>query len=189
MQSPTARAAPHFSKPELRARMRAARAACDQGWGVRLAGHVLARGAVRVGAVVAGSWPLAGEIDVRPLLLALAGRGHVVALPRIAGGGLSFHRWRPGDRLVPGRFGTLEPVGAAVRPDLVLAPLLAFDRSGGRLGYGGGYYDRALAGLADALVIGCGFSVQECAAVPVEAHDRRLDAVATELGFWAVGEL
>ena len=83
------------------------------------------------GAVVSGFWPTGREIDVRPLLLALAGRGHKVVLPRTPARGLplSFHRWRPGDALEPGRMGILQPPEAAERldPDLLLVPLVAFD--------------------------------------------------------------
>ena len=163
--------------------MRLLRAGCDPVWGQRLAGHVLERCTFDAGAVVGGFWPLAGEIDVRPLLLALAGRGHGLALPMTPrrGEALSFHRWRPGQALLPGRFGTSHPDWDPVAPDLLLVPLLAFDRQGRRLGYGGGYYDRTLDGLA-ARTIGAAFARQEVPEVPVEAHDRRLDAIATECG-------
>ena len=181
---PTAMAAPHSPKSELRARMRLVRAACDPAGGERLAGHVLARCPPAPGEVVAGFWPLAGEIDVHPLLLALVGRGHVVVLPETtpSGGPLLFHRWRPGARLIPGRFGTLRPECDPVAPDVLLVPLLAFDRSGHRLGYGAGYYDRSLAALPGRRTVGCAFAVQEVDLVPVEAHDRKLDAIATEEG-------
>ncbi|MES2713920.1 MAG: 5-formyltetrahydrofolate cyclo-ligase, partial [Pseudomonadota bacterium] len=67
-------------------------------------------------------------------------------------------------------------------PDAVLVPLLAFDRAGGRLGYGGGYYDRTLAGLPGAIAIGCAFASQEVPEVPTGPHDWRLPMVATEAG-------
>ena len=171
-------------KADARALARARRSTCQAVWGWRLAGHVLAAGLVRPGEVVAGFWPLAGEVDVRPLLLALVGRGHVVALPETPplGQALMFRRWRPGVAMVPERFGTLRPDGAVVTPDVLLVPLLAFDRRGYRLGYGGGYYDRTIAGLPGVRAIGCGFAVQEVDAVPVLPHDARLDAVATEAG-------
>jgi len=181
---PTAMAAPHLSKPELRAAMRQIRAGCDPAWGVRLAGHVLNRCPPSPGQVVAGFWPLPGEIDIRPLLLALAGRGHAVALPDMPARGqrLTFHRWRQGGRMIPERFGTLRPEPDPVTPDVLLVPLLAFDRRGRRLGYGAGYYDLTLAELAGSRAIGCAFAAQEVAVVPTEAHDRTLDAVATEAG-------
>ncbi len=134
------------------------------------------------GQVVAGFWPLPGEIDVRPLLHALSARGHTVALPQTPPRGqpLSFHAWQPGMDLQPGRFGTLHPDGPALTPDLLLVPLLAFDHTGARLGYGGGYYDRTLAALPGRLAIGCAFAAQEVAQLPIEPTDIRLSAVLTE---------
>lgn len=176
------------TKSEWRRSMRDRRAACDPRVGIRLAGHLLSAGLIGPGAVIGGFWPLPGEIDTRALLLALAGRGHRLALPLTParGAGLSFRRWRPGAPMRPGRFGTLEPAdGQAVQPTLLLVPLLAFDRRGGRLGYGGGYYDRTLAAAAFA-TIGCGFAVQEVDRVPTETHDHALDAVATEAGVFVV---
>jgi 5-formyltetrahydrofolate cyclo-ligase len=101
---------------------------------------------------------------------------------------LVFHLWRPGEPLLPGGFKVMEPrpERPVVMPDVVLAPLLAFDRAGRRLGYGKGYYDRTLASLRrskpDALVIGLAFALQEVAAVPADVTDERLDAVLTEAG-------
>lgn len=202
MLTPTARVAPpslmslpspmSLAKSELRRLMRERRAQCDPSMGIRLAGHVLSAGLIAPGAVVGGYWPLADEIDVRALLLALVGRGHRVALPvtPARGAGLSFRRWRPGVGLQSGRFGTLEPCDREVlQPTLLLVPLLAFDRRGGRLGYGGGYYDRTLAGFgpgSDLVTIGCGFVLQEVDTVPTGTHDRVLDAVATETGVFVV---
>ncbi len=183
MVTPTAKVAPHFAlKDTMRAAARLRRAGCDPAWGMRLAGHVLVAWPPSPGQVVAGFWPVAGEIDVRPLLLALAGRGHTLALPETPPPGepLIFRHWRPGDRLVPGRFGTVRSAGEILVPDVLLVPLLAFDRSGHRLGYGGGYYDRTLAALRDRRALGCAFSAQEVDQVPAGDWDQTLDAVATE---------
>jgi len=135
-------------------------------------------------AIVAGVWPLREEIDLRCLMHALHERGNRVVLPVTPRRGepLSFRRWRPGDVLVPERFGTMRPTGEALAPDFLLIPLLAFDAAGGRLGYGGGFYDRTLAGLPGRFRLGCGFAAQQVDAVPVGPYDMRLDAVATELG-------
>lgn len=136
------------------------------------------------GAVVSGFWPIGDEIDIRPLLTALAARGHVLALPETGKRGtpLIFRRWQPSEALVSGRFGTMHPTGDPIAPDFVLTPLLAFDRRGNRLGYGAGYYDRTFAALPHAFRLGCAFAFQESHAVPAGPGDQRLDAVATERG-------
>ncbi len=180
-------AAPRL-KFEMRAAALLARAGRDPAWGARLAGHVLDRCAPALGAIVSGFWPLDGEIDIRPLLLALAGRGHVIALPATPPRGqpLEFRRWRPGERLIRERFATMRPEGPVVVPDVLLVPLLAFDRRGHRLGYGGGYYDRTLAALPGRRTIGCAFAAQEVEEVPTDGHDQVLDAIATERGVLTV---
>lgn len=153
--------------------------------GVDLARHVLARCPPPPGAIVAGFWPMGDEIDVRPLLTVLAERGHALALPVTPARGrpLLFRRWRPGDTLSPGPLGTRFPAtGDEVRPDWLLVPLLAFDRAGRRLGYGGGYYDRTLAALPGAVAVGCAHAVQETPEVPAGPDDVRLALVATEAG-------
>jgi 5-formyltetrahydrofolate cyclo-ligase len=157
--------------------------------GRALAGHVLREAPPPPGAVVAGFWPLGEEIDIRPLLVALHGRGHRIALPVTPrrGQALTFRGWRPGDAMHPERFGTMRPTGAILEPDYLLIPLLAFDALGGRLGYGGGFYDRTLAGLPGRFRLGCAFAAQQVDAVPVGPYDIRLDAVATELGIIRCG--
>ncbi len=172
------------NKQQQRAAAIAARAGQDPAVGLHLAGHLLAGWRFRPGSVIAGFWPLAGEIDIRPLLLALAGRGHPIVLPvtPARGNPLSFQRWRPGDVLVRERFGTVRPTGEPMTPDLLLVPLLAFDGKGRRLGYGGGFYDRTLAGLPGRIAIGCAFAAQRVDCVTAEAHDVPLQAVATERG-------
>ncbi len=134
------------------------------------------------GAVVAGFWSIRDEIDIRPLLHALHARGHIIVLPQTPprGAPLIFRRWTPDSTMIAERFGTCYPEGEILRPDWVLVPLLAFDRAGRRLGYGGGYYDRTLAQLPGACAIGCGYAVQELDAVPAGDYDARLNAVATE---------
>ena len=84
------------------------------------------------------------------------------------------------------RFGTQRPSGPVIIPDLLFIPLLAFDRAGRRLGYGGGYYDRTLAALPRATAIGCGYACQELDEVPADAYDARLSAIATEVGIITV---
>lgn len=178
-------------KKRLRAEMAEARlrAAADSGRAARaVRDRFLARFGDRIaGAAISAYWPIRGELDPRPLLHALAGRGAICALPAVVGPGrpLAFRRWRPGDALVAARFGLSEPLGTAppVAPDIVLAPLLAVDRAGRRLGYGGGYYDRTIAALkrrGEAVAVGIGYDVQIRPCVPAGAGDRRVDWVVTE---------
>jgi 5-formyltetrahydrofolate cyclo-ligase len=152
--------------------------------GARLGEHLLRDAPPPPGAPIAGFWPLPGEIDIRPLLHALAARGHAVLLPETPRRGLPliFRRWRPGDAMATGRFGTPVPIGEAMAPSLVMVPLLAFDRRGNRLGYGAGYYDRTLAALPGVKTLGCAFAAQELDSVPVGPHDIPLAAIATERG-------
>jgi 5-formyltetrahydrofolate cyclo-ligase len=141
------------------------------------------------GSIVAGFFALGTELDPAPLLAALATRGDRLCLAAVAGTGepLLFRGYKPGDRLVPGLYGTSEPGPAAplLRPAVVLVPLLAFDRRGWRLGYGGGYYDRTLRALraeGPLLAIGLGYAAQEVAAVPHDEKDERVDLIVTERG-------
>ena len=149
----------------------------------RLAEAMLAQHAPPKGAIIAGYWPMGEELDPRPLMLALASRGHAMALPVTPPRGqpLAFRAWVPGAALRPGPMGTSEPVaGEELRPDVVLVPLLAFDRAGRRLGYGGGYYDRTLAALPGAKAIGIAYAGQEMPEVPAGPQDFRLPLIATE---------
>jgi 5-formyltetrahydrofolate cyclo-ligase len=141
--------------------------------------------------VVAGYSPIRSEIDPTALMHALAAQGARLALPVITARGqaLHFRVWSPGDRLLPGPLGILEPSPAAseIVPDIVLVPLAAFDRAGHRIGYGAGHYDRTLAQLRKSrrlTAIGLAFAGQEVEAVPALAHDVALDFVVTEA--WAL---
>ena len=136
------------------------------------------------GGTIAAFLPIRSEIGLGALMQALAAAGYRLALPRIAADGLVFRAYSPGDALAAGPFGTREPPEAApvAVPDAILAPLLAFDAEGRRLGYGKAYYDRAFARLPDAMRIGVGYAVQEVPAVPAAPHDAPLDAILTERG-------
>lgn len=166
-------------------------AAADPEFAERFAALVLEQAPPPRGALVAGFWPMGPEIDVRPLLKALEARGHALALPVTPKRGrpLLFRRWRWGEPLGRGPIGTRQPeAGETVRPDFLLVPLLAFDRAGRRLGYGGGYYDRTLAALAGAEALGCAYAAQEMREVPAGPEDARLRRVATEKGVVACGD-
>lgn len=185
-------AAPHSEtdlierKRLARQRAAAARADCNPAWGAGLAAHILAGRLPPPETAISGFWPVGDEIDIRPLLIALHARGHTILLPVTPKRGLplSFRVWTPGAPMLEERFGTWCPAPDAPEgaPDLLLVPLLAFDREGRRLGYGGGFYDRTLAALPDATAIGCAFAAQELDEVPAGEYDRRLPMIATERG-------
>jgi 5-formyltetrahydrofolate cyclo-ligase len=160
----------------------AKRAAGDPSAGPALAAQVLRHCPPPPGAIVAGFWPLPGEIDTVPLLHALAAGGWSLCLPVTPKRGLplTFRAWQPGETLVPGRFGTQHPTGREQKPDFILVPLLAFDAAGNRLGYGGGYYDRSFASLPNAYRLGCAFAAQQIEQVPTGPNDIKLNAIATE---------
>ena len=141
------------------------------------------------GAVISAYWPMGDEIDVGPLLDHLHGAGYVCALPAVVArkSPLVFRVWHPGMDLERGALGTSHPPAAAaiVTPGVVLAPLLAFDAEGTRLGYGGGYYDRTLARLRGAgpvLAIGIAYAAQQVDKAPRTEYDEPLDWIVTEEG-------
>ncbi len=160
------------------------RNACNPALGADLAKHVLRDCMPKPGAIVAGFWPLAGEIDIRPLLHTLAIVGYDIVLPVTPKRGepLTFRKWNIDDALLTGRYGTKHPEGPELTPDFILVPLLAFDATGNRLGHGAGYYDRTLSALPQAFRLGCAFSEQEFEKIPTWPEDMKLHAVATELG-------
>lgn len=154
-----------------------------------IAGHARARLDLRAGLVVSCFASMPDEIDTGPLLAAVAATGATCCLPVIQGRGLPllFRAWRPGDEMGRGMWGIAEPLPSQpnVEPDVVLAPLLAFDAAGWRLGYGGGYFDRTLARLRAMkriTAIGIGLDELEVAAVPHLDYDQRLDGVLTASG-------
>lgn len=138
-------------------------------------------------AVVSGFWPIKDEIDIRPLMIELHNGGCELALPVVQGRGkpLSFRAWRPGDPLEQGVFGTLQPSPKreTLEPDALIVPMLACDREGWRLGYGGGFYDRTLLGLRGrktVTAVGVAFNAQLVDEVPHGPDDQRLDWLLTD---------
>lgn len=139
--------------------------------------------------------PFRSEADVWPLAEALLASGHRVAAPRVVRGQgrMDLYAIDGRDALTPGSYGIMEPGEDAsavhfASIDVVVVPGLAFDRQGGRLGYGAGYYDRlfrqyALADVSMPVRIGTGFGAQVVERVPMEAHDYRVDWLVTEHGY------
>ncbi len=138
--------------------------------------------------IVAGYMPIQTEIDPRATMNALHDGGVRICLPVIQGHGqpLLFREWTPGCGMIEGDFGALIPRGGEyLIPDVSIVPLVGFDQSGARLGYGGGFYDRTLALLRDAadfVSVGFAFAGQELDAVPTDKFDQRLHAIVTEDG-------
>lgn len=196
MPQSTLQEAKRAARIQALARRRAAHEAAvrrhgDSGSGKELCRRFLEAIEVPEGAVVSAYWPVRAEIDVRPLLHALHGAGHVCGLPVIVrrGAPLLFRRWHPGMELVEGTFAIPVPGPEAdeVTPDLALVPLLVFDGEGRRLGYGGGYYDRTLARLRHRagrtfVAVGVAYAAQRRDRVPADEGDERLDWVVTEEG-------
>jgi len=137
--------------------------------------------------IVAGYLPIRTEADPLAAMTALCFANRVV-VPVVIGAGrpLEFREWTPGCRLEEGSFGVMIPVdGQALVPDLLITPLVAFDRRLFRLGYGGGFYDRTLEHLrarGPAFALGFAYSAQCLDDLPLEPTDQPLDAVVTERG-------
>jgi len=143
--------------------------------------------AIPPGIIVSGFMPLKSEINPLPLMQKLAENGARLALPCVVGRGspLSMRAWEFGAPLDRGQWGIREPKADApeVDPDILLVPLLAFDRAGYRLGYGAGYYDmtiKRLRGLKTVTAVGIAFAAQEVPEIPRTPRDERLDLVLTE---------
>jgi len=181
----------------LRATQRARRAALPASERVAAARGVLAQleqvPEFMTDTRIAGYWAIGGELPLATVVGSLLARGQHYCLPVLGDDRtLRFATWKPGDALQPNRFGIPEPVctpDALLVPaqlDVVLVPLLGFDREGNRLGMGGGWYDRSFAFLrtrttvARPVLVGVGYAMQEVGHVPTEAWDVRLDYVATE---------
>jgi 5-formyltetrahydrofolate cyclo-ligase len=173
------------------AKAAARRAAFARRKAAHAAGHPDPAGLLRgvlaphAGRPLAGYMPMRSEIDPLPAMAAAAARGPV-AVPVIMGRGepLRFRLWTPDAEMTEGPFGAMIPrAGDWLEPEVLIVPLVAFDRGGWRLGYGGGFYDRTLAGLRAAgkvVAIGFAWAAQEAEAIPHEPTDARLDLIVTE---------
>jgi 5-formyltetrahydrofolate cyclo-ligase len=177
----------------------AAKAAARQAaFAARAAAHAAGQGdacdrlravlAPHAGKVLAGYMPMRTEIDPLP---AMAAHDGPVCVPVIAGKGqpLAFRAWTPDTRMIPGPFGAQVPEGGDwLTPQVLIVPLVGFDATGGRLGYGGGFYDRTLQGLragGDVLAVGFAFAAQRLDRLPLEPTDQTLDLIVTERGIIA----
>ncbi len=138
--------------------------------------------------VITGFLAIQSEVNLSALLLSEPMKPKVLGIPRTENDGMTFDAvdLHDASALAVGEFGiAVTRARALIYPadvDLVLVPLLAFDREGNRLGAGRAFYDRWLPQATKAYRLGVAFSDQECEAVPVDEHDQRLDAIVTELG-------
>jgi 5-formyltetrahydrofolate cyclo-ligase len=186
---------PAAAKAALRREILARRDALDLDSRARLSAAVLGRvaalDAFRRARVVLGYASFASELDTRAFLHAVLAGGRALVLPRVerAARRLALHQVRDLDtELQPGPWGIPEPAPTRCRPvttgeiDFVLVPGVVFDHGGGRIGYGGGYYDRLLAAWLEPTppLVAAAFELQVVPAVPVLATDRRVDLVVTE---------
>lgn len=139
--------------------------------------------------VISGFLPIGSEIDLRPMLADLIDAHHKVVLPCVVGKNtpLLFREWTIGDPLVEDGFGTMAPADDAPEhiPDILLVPMLAFDKAGYRLGYGGGFYDRTLEKIRlmkKIIAVGVAYGEQQIDEVPRDGHDQPLDLIVTDEG-------
>lgn len=189
---------PKELKNHLRRESLARRDALDPVWRVEAALDMAETArdkiAVEPGQVVSGFWPMRSEVDVRPLMFALRENGARLCLPAILDKTtIVFRELVRGAPMVDMGFGTVGPHEEAevLDPAIMLVPLAAFDERGHRIGYGGGYYDRAIERLNEAgkppLLIGVAFDCQRVERVPEEPHDVVLAQILTESGLHRFG--
>jgi len=153
-------------------------------WGQRIEARLRSLLDKRTNFILGVYWPFQAEFDPRPLIDWLVATGSAVALPAVVDkkGPLEYRAWRPGEELVDGVWGIPVPKAREiVLPQVVLAPLVGFDRRSYRLGYGGGYFDRTLAALSPRpLAIGVGFEMARIETIYPQAFDIPMDIVVTE---------
>jgi 5-formyltetrahydrofolate cyclo-ligase len=185
-------ASPAAAKVLLRVQLRAGRreAAAASPGAAEIAAAAFPAEQLGAFKVVAGYRAHGSEIDPWPLMRRFAEAGARLALPAATAADmpLVFRAYAPGDGLAPDVAGMAAPLSAApaLVPDLAIVPLLGFDPGGGRMGQGGGHYDRTLQALRAAgpiVALGLAYAAQQVARVPAEAHDQRLDAILTEKGY------
>ena len=137
-----------------------------------------------LGRIVGAYWPLRGEPDLREWLERVASRGDRYALPVVVErhAPLVFRTWRRSEKLERGVWNIPVPTaGEEVCPDVVIAPIVGYDRNAYRLGYGGGYFDRTLAVIPRRpMIIGVGYSQAAIATIYPQPHDIPMDKIVTE---------
>jgi 5-formyltetrahydrofolate cyclo-ligase len=170
-----------IDKPALRRRLRAARAAFA---GAPMPVPDAFRARLAPGMIVASYVLIGGEADPAPFARAAFEAGCAVALPHVVDRAtpLRFLAWQTELELTAGPFGLRQPAADVeeLTPDIILTPLVGFDRRGNRIGQGAGHYDRAFAAHADAWRVGVAWSIQEVPTLAPDPWDVPLHAIATE---------
>lgn len=155
-------------------------------WTERIARFVVAEIGDLAAVTVSLYWPMRGEPDLRDVITEVTRCGGRCALPVVVERGrpLEFHTWAPGEKLTRGFWNIPVPLaGTAVAPDVVIAPVVAFDGACYRLGYGGGYFDRTLGALSgDFRALGVGYSMAKINTIYPQSHDIPMNAIVTEQG-------
>ncbi len=173
-------------RAELIARRQATDPALRAAWSAEIERHLRSLLMRETPRTLSFYWPFRGEFDARRLIGDLLAQGWRVALPVVIEKKrpLQFRLWTPGAAMEDGVWNIPVPRdGAAVTPELVLAPLVGFDEQRYRLGYGGGYFDRTLAVLDPRpLAIGIGFEFSRLETIYPQAFDQRFDIIVTEAG-------
>ena len=166
--------------------LRASLAAANPDAATEAAAHLPAR--LLAHRIVGGYRPQGAEIDPTPTLARFTASQLAMPVAIHRDAPLIYRAWAPGDSLTPDAMGIPSPLATSpeVTPDLIIVPLLAFDARGGRIGQGGGHFDRALHALRAAnpvFALGLAFAGQEVPAIETEPHDQPLDAILTESGY------
>ncbi len=137
---------------------------------------------------ISGYMPIHSELDILPAMQALHEKGYALCVPVIIGKAmpLKFSAWTPNTKMVKGAFGAMMPENNQwLRPELLLCPMLAFDDTCHRMGYGGGFYDRTIAALMPVRTLGFAYAAQHVGTLPTEPTDMPLEGVITENGLFS----
>jgi 5-formyltetrahydrofolate cyclo-ligase len=132
------------------------------------------------GNIIALYWPIGSEIDTRPTLAALNEHKIIISIASTENTNIKFRLWKPNTRLEINKLGVKINSVEIKNPDVIICPLIGFDKNLNRLGRGGGYYDKILFNNQNAVKIGFAYSIQESDSLPIEKHDISMNAIITE---------
>ena len=130
-------------------------------------------------------WPIGSEIDTRPSMAALNDFGSLISLASTEKNNIIYRLWMPDDLIKINKMGIQIDTQEVNKPDIIICPLIGFDKNLNRLGRGGGYYDKSLLKLNNTIKIGFAYSIQEIDKVPMEKHDINMDAIITDKFIYA----